>query len=132
MMDIIEILKDDYQRFPVDQHYDLYDDDVYFRDPLNEFRGIGKYKALIQFMGTFFQDIKMDLHEIQQEGKTIFMKWTLNWTTPVPWKPRIAIPGHSELILNENQKIISHVDYWECSRFDVLRQHIFPKRSFSR
>ena len=39
-MDIIEILKDDYQRFPINQTYSLYTADVYFKDPLNEFRGM--------------------------------------------------------------------------------------------
>jgi hypothetical protein len=127
-MNIIEILKDDYHRFPVDQSYELYADNVYFKDPLNEFRGLKKYKMLIQFMGTWFQNIKMDLHDIAQDKNIIYMKWTLNWTTPVPWKPRIAIPGRSELTLDENQKIISHIDYWNCSRWDVVKQHIFPKR----
>lgn len=127
-MNIIEILKGDYARFPCDQTYELYADDVYYKDPLNEFRGLKKYKMLIQFMSTAFQAIKMDLHEITQDKNIIYMKWTLNWTTPVPWKPRIAIPGRSELTLDENQKIISHIDYWHCSRFDVIKQHIFPNR----
>lgn len=127
-MNIVEILQEDYQRFPVDQHYELYADKVYFKDPLNEFRGINKYKAMIRFMGTFFQNIKMDLHEIYREQNIIHLKWTLNWTTPLPWQPRIAIPGRTELTLDENQKIISHVDYWNCSRWDVVKQHIFPKR----
>lgn len=38
-MSIIEILKEDYQRFPADRAYSIYAEDVYFQDPLknNEF-----------------------------------------------------------------------------------------------
>ncbi|OKH20969.1 hypothetical protein NIES593_17080 [Hydrococcus rivularis NIES-593] len=126
-MDIIEILKDDYQRFPADQTYSIYAENVYFKDPLNEFRGIARYKEMIGFMSNWFQDIKMDLHDIRREGDTIHTEWTLNWTTPIPWKPRITIPGRSELKLDEQEMIVSHIDYWHCSRLDVIKQHLFPK-----
>lgn len=131
-MDILEILKEDYQRFPVNQTYRIYADNVYFKDPLNEFRGVKRYQEMINFISTWFQDLKMDLHDIRLSGDTIDTEWTLNWTTPVPWKPRIAIPGRSELKLNEDQLIISHIDYWDCSRLDVIKQHLFPAQSISR
>lgn len=127
-MDVIEILKDDYQRFPVDQTYDLYAENVYFKDPLNEFRGIKRYKTMISFINTVFQNVKMDLHDIRREQDIIHTEWTLNWTTPLPWQPRIAIPGRSELKLNQQEIIISHIDYWHCSRLDVVKQHFFSKQ----
>lgn len=124
-MDIIQILQQDYQRFPIDQTYSIYATDVYFQDPLNRFRGVEKYKAMIAFIKTCFIAVKMDLHDIRRSGDTISMEWTLSWNTPLPWKPRIAIPGWSELKLNSDQLIISHIDYWKCSRLDVLKQHFF-------
>jgi hypothetical protein len=65
----------------------------------------------------------MDLHSIEQDGDTIRTKWTLSWNTPLPWKPRISIDGWSELILNVEGLIASHVDHWNCSQLDVLKQH---------
>ena len=125
-MDIVEILKEDYQRFPINQTYNLYDKNVYFKDPLTEFRGIERYKQMIGFISTWFKDIKMDLHGIRRSEDTIETEWTLNWTTPLPWQPRIAIPGRSELKLNHRELIVSHIDYWHCSRSDVIKQHFFP------
>ena len=122
-MDIIEILKEDYQRFPVNQTYSIYAPDVYFQDPLNKFRGVKRYKEIINFIQTWFLDPKMDLHNIQRLGDTIKTEWTLSWNTPLPWKPRISIPGWSELSLNSDGLIVSHVDYWNCSRLDVVKQH---------
>jgi hypothetical protein len=123
-MDIIQILKADYQRFPRNQTYSIYAEDVYFKDPLNEFRGLDRYQQTIGFINTWFGDPKMDLHDIHRENNTIKTRWTLNWTTPLPWHPRVAIPGWSELKLNEDELIVSHIDYWDCSILDVLKQHV--------
>ena len=129
-MNIIEILKKDYQRFPRDQTYEIYAKDVYFKDPMTEFRGMKRYQAMIGFMSHWFQNIQMELHNIVQISDLpeplrdrIETRWTLSWTTPLPWQPRITISGRSELMLNEQNLIISHIDYWDCSRWDVLRQH---------
>ena len=128
-MDIIETLKADYQRFPVNQTYSLYADNVYFQDPMTKFSGIERYKKMIQFMKTWFLDIKMDLHNIRQEKDFIKTEWTLSWNTPLPWKPRISISGWSELGVNSENLIVSHIDYWHCSRLDVLKQHFFSLNS---
>ncbi|MEI1377957.1 DUF2358 domain-containing protein [Nostoc sp. UHCC 0926] len=127
-MNIIEILKEDYQRFPVNQTYSIYTPDVYFQDPLNKFRGVKRYKQMINFIETLFLNPKMDLHSIQRLGDTIKTEWTLSWNTPLPWKPRISIPGWSELGLNSDGLIISHIDYWNCSRLDVVKQHFFAAK----
>lgn len=124
-MDIIQILKQDYQRFPKDQTYSIYAPEVFFKDPLNQFQGIKRYQQMIGFIQTWFGDPKLELHEIARLEDTIKTQWTLSWTTPLPWRPQISIPGWSELKLNAEQLIISHVDDWNCSRLDVLKQH-FP------
>lgn len=124
-MDIVQTIKQDYASFPNNQTYSIYAEDVYFQDPLNQFRGLKRYQKMIKFIGTWFQEIKLDLHEIRQDGMIIFTEWTLKWITPLPWQPRISIPGRSELKLNQEGLIIAHLDYWHCSRFEVIKQH-FP------
>jgi hypothetical protein len=122
-MDILETLIADYKNFPRNQTYHIYAQDVYFKDPLNEFRGLARYQQMIQFINTWFLQPQLDLHQIQQQGEQIRTDWTLSWTTPLPWKPRILISGWSELQLNAEGLIRAHVDYWHCSRLDVLKQH---------
>ncbi len=129
-MDILKILQDDYQKFPRDQTYSIYAPDVYFKDPIYEFRGLERYKRTIAFIQTFFLNCQMDLHNIEQDGDQIHTDWSLRWNTPLPWKPRITIHGWSELTLNEAGLISSHIDYWHCSRLDVLKQH-FGIHSFT-
>lgn len=121
-MDIISILKQDYQNFPADQTYSIYAENVYFEDPLNKFRGIDRYQKMIGFMKSWFNDIQLELHHISQSGDLIKTRWTLSWIAPLPWKPPMAIPGWSELKLNTDELINSHIDYWDISRIDVLKQ----------
>ena len=122
-MDILEILQADYRKFPKAQTYWIYATDVYFKDPTSEFRGCDRYQQNIRFIETWFRHPQLDLHRIQRDGNQIRTDWTLSWTTPLPWQPRITIDGWSELLVNEEEKIISHIDYWHCSRWDVLKQH---------
>ncbi len=125
LMNLLQSLQDDYQRFPDDQTYGLYAEDVYFKDPLSEFRGRDRYQQTIGFIKTWFLNVKMDLHTIQRTGDLIRTDWTLSWNTPLPWKPRISISGWSELTVNADDLIVSHLDYWHCSRLDVLKQHFW-------
>jgi hypothetical protein len=113
--------------FRLTRPYSIYAKDVYFKDPTSEFRGVDRYQRTIAFIQGWFRHCKMDLHKIQQTGNSIRTDWTLSWNTPLPWHPRITIPGWSELTLNADGLIVSHLDYWHCSRFDVLKQHFLPK-----
>ncbi|MBD0266934.1 MAG: DUF2358 domain-containing protein [Cyanobacteria bacterium Co-bin8] len=120
---ILERIRQDYQRFPYDQSYDLYAKGVCFKDPLTQFQGVDRYRQMIGFMARWFKAVQLDLHAIEQPtAELIKTHWTLSWTAPVPWQPRMSISGRSELRLNEAGLICAHIDYWNCSRLSVLRQ----------
>ncbi len=123
MPNLIDMLKQDYQRFPTQQTYSLYADDVVFKDPMTQFQGVQRYQQMIGWMARWFTDIRLDLHAIEQDDDRIQTRWTLSWTSPLPWNPRIRISGWSELRLNSQGLIASHIDYWDCSRLAVLKQH---------
>jgi hypothetical protein len=128
-MDILELLQADYQRFPANQTYSLYAEDVYFKDPMTEFRGVERYRQMIGFIQQWFLNCRMEVHGIQRDGDRIRTDWTLRWNTPLPWRPPISISGWSDLTLNAEGLISSHIDYWNCSRLDVLKQHLPGFRS---
>jgi hypothetical protein len=123
MVAVLDILRADYARFPDNQTYDIYDDQVYFKDPMTAFRGRDRYEKMVGFIQTWFKQPRMDVHELQQSGDVITTQWTLHWTTPLPWQPRISIPGRTEIKLNAAGKIISHIDTWDISQWAVIRQH---------
>jgi len=121
---ILDILQADYARFPKDQTYAIYAEDVQFKDPFSQFQGLARYRQMIGLMETWFRQIHMDLHSIDQQGDLITTRWTLQWIAPMPWQPKISVPGCSELQLNAEGLIASHIDYWDCSRLDVIKQHL--------
>jgi hypothetical protein len=95
---------------------------VFFKDPWISFRGVQLYRWMIGFIERAFLDVQMDLHDIRQDENRIDTDWTLSWIAPMPWKPPLKISGRSELVLNADGLIQSHIDYWHCSRLDVLKQ----------
>ncbi|MEM6349445.1 MAG: DUF2358 domain-containing protein [Cyanobacteria bacterium P01_D01_bin.14] len=120
---IVEQIRADYAHFPHNQSYELYADDVYFKDPLNEFRGRRRYRWMIGLIATLFSHHQLDLHEISTpEPDKITTRWTLSMTAPLPWQPRLSIPGRSELGVGDQGLVTSHMDYWDCSRWAVMKQ----------
>jgi len=122
-MNILAQLQADYQRFPREQSYELYDPQVRFQDPMTQFQGRDTYRRMIDWMAYWFKNIQMDLHDIQQYQGEITTRWTLSWDAPLPWQPRIRVEGHSVLHLNGQGLIDSHVDHWAISRWQLLLQH---------
>ncbi|MGQ9867012.1 MAG: DUF2358 domain-containing protein [Pseudanabaenaceae cyanobacterium] len=125
VQEVMAIVADDYRRFPQAQTYALYAPDVYFKDPVYEFRGLDQYQKMIGFITTWFADLRLELHDIRALDRTIRTEWTMRWRGPLPWRPAIAVSGWTELQLNEQGQIASHRDWWHISRWDLIRQH-FP------
>lgn len=121
-MDIIETLQQDYRRFPKEQTFEIYVENVFFKDPLNQFWGIDRYKKMIAFLERWFSNIQLDLHKIERENQSIRTDWTLFLTCPLPWKPRLKIAGSSLLELNEEDLIFAHIDYWDDTPAKVFMQ----------
>ncbi|MDJ0903763.1 MAG: DUF2358 domain-containing protein [Xenococcus sp. MO_188.B8] len=53
-IDLVEIIKQDYQNFPNEQTYSIYAENVYFEDPLNKLQGIARYQKMISFLNRIY------------------------------------------------------------------------------
>jgi Uncharacterized conserved protein (DUF2358) len=126
---LLERIRRDYASFPDDQGYDLYAEDVEFRDPLNRFRGRDRYRANIGFIARWFRDIDLQLHDLGREGDRLHTRWTLSFTSPLPWRPRTVIPGRTEMTLNAEGRIARHIDTWDISPWAVLWQQFSGQRA---
>lgn len=126
-MNLVQTLREDYARFPKAQTYEIYAQDVYFQDPMNRFRGIRRYQEMITWMDTWFRAIQLDLHHIDQQDNRIRTEWTLSWTVPLPWQPRLRIRGWTEMEIDEQGRIRSHIDTWQDSKLSVVGQLFWPK-----
>ncbi|OUL26481.1 hypothetical protein BV372_26780 [Nostoc sp. T09] len=127
---VIETLKNDLPTlFEKDISYDIYTQDIYFRDPVNKFKYKFNYRIIfwtLRFHARlFFTQISFDLHEVYQSAEnTILAKWTVRGVLRVPWKAKIFFNGYSNYKFNQDGLIYEHIDTWDRKPGKILRQFI--------
>ncbi|PHT81755.1 hypothetical protein T459_14770 [Capsicum annuum] len=110
----IRILREEFPAlFYKEMNYDIYRDDIVFKDPLNTFTGIENYKSIfwaLRFHGRiFFRALWIDIVSVWQpvEGM-IMIRWTVHGIPRVPWESRGRFDGTSEYKLDKDGKIYEH------------------------
>lgn len=130
---VIDTLKQDLPTlFEQDISYTIYTKDIYFKDPVNKFKGKFNYRIIfwtLRFHAKlFFTKIYFDLHDVNQtETDIITANWTVRGKLRVPWKNEILFNGYSTYKLNQNNLIYEHIDTWDRSPIEILQQ-FFPKK----
>ncbi|MBD2626364.1 DUF2358 domain-containing protein [Trichormus variabilis] len=125
---IISTLKQDLPTlFESDISYDIYTQDIFFRDPVNKFKGKFNYRIIfwtLRFHAQlFFTEIAFDLHDVSQSAEdTILAKWTVRGVLRVPWKARLFFNGYSTYKLNNEGLIYEHIDTWDREPGEILKQ----------
>ncbi|XP_027352333.1 uncharacterized protein LOC113863106 [Abrus precatorius] len=110
----IRSLREDYPAlFHRELCFDIYRDDIVFKDPLNTFTGIENYKSIfwaLRFHGRiFFKALWIDLTSVWQPVENVIMvRWTVHGVPRVPWESRGRFDGTSEYKLDKNGKIFEH------------------------
>lgn len=93
--------------------FDIYREDIVFKDPLNTIIGIGNYKSIfwaLRFHGRiFFKALWVDLISVWQPVENVIMvRWTVHGIPRVPWESRGRFDGTSEYKLDKQGKIFEH------------------------
>jgi hypothetical protein len=124
----IAVLKHDLPTlFAKDISYDIYSQDIFFKDPVNTFKGKFNYRIIywtLRFHGRlFFTELCFDLHDVQQVSEnSIRAEWTVRGTLRLPWKPQLLFNGYSIYRLNNNALIDEHIDTWDRPPRDIFKQ----------
>ncbi|PZV10369.1 MAG: hypothetical protein DCF22_17020 [Leptolyngbya sp.] len=128
----IAVLKQDLPTlFDQDISYDLYSQDIFFRDPVNTFKGKFNYRIIfwtLRFHGRlFFTElyvvVAFDVHQVHQASEdTIRAEWTVRGTLRLPWKPKLLFNGYSIYTLNAEALIHQHIDTWDRQASEILAQ----------
>lgn len=104
--------------------YSKYSPNVQFTDPLNNFNGIDRHAANIDFLcdSFVFCDATLDYHDIRilppsasHFPDVIRARWSLCMTFRlVPWKPRLLFTGLTDYVVDvDSGQIARHIDYWD-------------------
>uniref|UniRef100_M8C7X6 Uncharacterized protein n=1 Tax=Aegilops tauschii TaxID=37682 RepID=M8C7X6_AEGTA len=93
--------------------FDIYRDDIVFRNPFNKFEGIDNYRSLfwgLRFTGhIFFKALWVDIVSIWQPAENLIMiRWIAHGIPRVPWDGHARFDGASVYKLDRNGKIYEH------------------------
>lgn len=88
-----------------------YDDEVYFRDSVQEIRGIEEFRAMTERLTDRSKDLKMHIVRTAQQDRDIFIEWEM--TIKFKRNPSSVLFGSSRVTLNEEGKIIAQRDYYD-------------------
>ena len=88
-----------------------YDDHIYFRDSIQEIRGIEDFKAMTERLAKRSKDLKMNIVNVVKQDNVIFMEWEM--TIRFKKNPSSILYGSSRLTINEDGKIAEQRDYFD-------------------
>lgn len=88
-----------------------YDNDIYFRDTIQEIRGIEEFTKMTERLAQRSKDLKMKIIRAVMEENIIFLEWEM--TIKFRKNPTSVLYGTSRLTLNEEGKITEQRDYYD-------------------
>jgi limonene-1,2-epoxide hydrolase len=88
-----------------------YDDNICFRDSIQEIRGIEEFKAMTERLTKRSKDLKMNIVNAAMEDNKIFIEWEM--TLSFKKYPSSILYGSSRLTLSEEGKITEQRDYYD-------------------
>ena len=88
-----------------------YDENIYFRDSVQELRGIEEFVAMTKRLTDRSKDLSMNIVKTAQQNNDIFIEWEM--TIKFKKNPSSVLYGLSRVTLNEEGKIIEQRDYYD-------------------
>jgi limonene-1,2-epoxide hydrolase len=88
-----------------------YDDNIYFRDSIQEIHGIVEFTAMTERLTKRSKDLKMNIVNAVMEENKIFIEWEM--TLSFKKYPSSILYGSSRLTLSEEGKIKEQRDYYD-------------------
>ena len=102
----------------------LLDDNIYFEDPFNKSYGKAKFIEIFKKSLTKVKNIKFKILKVTSKKNIFFVKWEMIFFA---FDKQNKINGISEIILNKEGKICTHIDYWDSFNNFYLKIPIIGK-----
>ena len=88
-----------------------YDDNIYFRDSIQEIHGITDFTAMTKRLTERSKDLKMNIVNISIDVNVVFIEWEM--TLSFKKYPSSVLFGSSRLTLSQEGKILEQRDYYD-------------------
>ena len=88
----------------------LLDENIYFEDPFNKVYGIENFKRIFSNTLNKLDNVEFKVLNIISKNNIYIIKWEMIYFA---FNKSNSIFGLSEVTISENNKIVSHIDYWD-------------------
>ena len=88
----------------------LLDKNIYFEDPFNKVYGIENFKRIFFNTLNKLDNVEFKVLNIISKNNIYIIKWEMIYFA---FNKTNSIFGLSEVTISENNKIVSHIDYWD-------------------
>ena len=88
----------------------LLDENIYFEDPFNKVYGIENFKKIFSNTLTKLDNVEFKVLNIISKNNIYIIKWEMIYFA---FNKTNSIFGLSEVTISKNNKIVSHIDYWD-------------------
>lgn len=92
----------------------LFNHQVYFKDPFNELRGLSDLQKLYNHKFSKLKDVEYRVHQKAGVDKTGYIEWRMYYQQA---GKSHQINGLTKILLNDDQQIIVAIDYWDPLEF---------------
>ena len=89
---------------------ELLDENIYFEDPFNKVHGTENFKRIFSNTLKKLDDVEFKVLNIISKNNIHIIKWEMIYFA---FNKNNSIFGLSEVTISENDKIVSHIDYWD-------------------
>ncbi|KAL4572875.1 hypothetical protein LXL04_019663 [Taraxacum kok-saghyz] len=97
----------------------IYTEDCIFEDPTIKFRGKDLYSRNLKLLVPFFEHPSISLQNIKKvmnsETESVMASWRLRTYLKLPWRPLILIDGITFYALDNQFRIVKHVESWSVN-----------------
>ena len=100
----------------------LLDENIHFEDPFNKVNGIKNFKRIFSNTLKNLNDVKFKVSNIISKKNIHIIKWEMTYFA---FNKSNSIFGLSEVTISENNKIVSHIDYWDSYNNFYIKIPIF-------
>ncbi len=87
--------------------------DVHFKDPFNDVRGVAAMTAVFDHMFSAVKGVKFRVSHAMTQGDTCLMSWRFEGELATgPW----TFEGTSVIRFSADGRVVEHVDHWDAAR----------------
>jgi len=92
----------------------IFDENVQYKDPFHDIKGIEKLYKIFEDMYIKLDKPSFKVTEIIEQNNIAYLKWDFIFSFKDSNKEE-SFEGVSRVEFNEENKVISHIDYWDSS-----------------